>query len=134
MSTASRSGYRRLFPLLFMVIAFYSQAGGIMLDSTRIIYAQDAKQRNISIRNTSTDTTFLVQAWIEDAAGRRSSDFIATPPLFTSGPGNENILRLMYTGQQLPRDRETLYYFNVKGVPSVNKKRLKVITHLSSQR
>lgn len=98
--------------------------GGITLNATRIIYPQGNKQINVPIRNTSGKNVFLVQSWVEDAAGKKSKDFLTTPPLFTSNPKSENTLRLMYAGKDLPRDRETLYYFSAKGIPSVNKKEL----------
>ncbi|MRE42098.1 fimbria/pilus periplasmic chaperone, partial [Klebsiella quasipneumoniae] len=34
--------------------------------------------------------------------------FIITPPLFVLNPANENLLRIMYIGAPLAKDRETL--------------------------
>lgn len=102
-----------------------AQAGGVVLGATRIIYPQDSRQQSVSVRNTDEKTTFLVQSWVEDAGGQKSKDFVVTPPLYTTAPGNENMLRLMQTGgKPLPRDRESLYYFNSKAVPSLDKKAL----------
>lgn len=98
-----------------------SAAGGIILGGTRIIYPQGAKQTTVSVQNSSTTSNFLIQSWAENSDGKKSSDFLITPPLYVSGPGNENILRLMYTGKALPGDRETLYYFNAKAIPSLDK-------------
>ncbi|MEW6484582.1 MAG: fimbria/pilus periplasmic chaperone [Pseudomonadota bacterium] len=61
---------------------------------------------------------------MEDAEGKKTTDFIVTPPLYVSGPLNENILRVMYTGEPLPQDKETLYYFNAKAIPSVDKEKM----------
>lgn len=117
---------RYIGQLLLLVIALFPlhASAGIALNSTRIIYPQDAKQINVAIRNTSDKNTYLVQSWVEDKSGKKTSDFVATPPLYTSGPRNENVLRLMYTGQELPRDRESLYFFNTKSIPSIDKKDL----------
>lgn len=97
-------------------------ANGIVLAGTRMIYPADSKQVTQSIRNTSATSSFLVQSWMENSAGNKTSDFIMTPPLYVSNPGDENILRVMYSGPALAKDRETLYYFNAKSVPSVDKK------------
>ncbi len=94
--------------------------GGISIQSTRIVYPQDAKQASLSVNNSSTTDSFLVQSWVEDASGHKTADFIVTPPLYLSGPKNENTLRLIHTGGALPRDRETLYYFTAKAIPSVD--------------
>ncbi|EQA1624986.1 fimbria/pilus periplasmic chaperone [Enterobacter asburiae] len=93
--------------------------GGISIQGTRIVYPQDAKQASLSVSNSSTTDSFLVQSWVEDASGHKTSDFVVTPPLYLSGPKNENTLRLIHTGGGLPADRETLYYFTAKAIPSV---------------
>lgn len=94
--------------------------GGISIQGTRIVYAQDAKQASLSVSNSSTTDSFLVQSWVEDASGHKTSDFVVTPPLYLSGPKNENTLRLIHTGGELPADRETLYYFTAKAIPSID--------------
>lgn len=98
-----------------------ASAGGITLGGTRIVYPADQKQVSMSVRNTSDRSSFLVQSWAEQSDGKKSQDFIVTPPLYTSGPGNENTLRLMYVGAPVKTDRETLYYFNTKAIPSMKK-------------
>ncbi|MBW5816672.1 fimbria/pilus periplasmic chaperone [Yersinia kristensenii] len=108
----------------FSVLPLCATAGGIALGGTRIIYAQDSRQFAVSVRNTDDKATFLVQSWVEQGDGQKTKDFVVTPPLFTSGPGDENLLRLVYSGKPLPRDRESLYYFNTKAIPSVNKEAL----------
>lgn len=95
--------------------------GGIVLGGTRLVYPAGQKQSNLSVRNTSQQSGFLLQSWVENASGKKSNDFVVTPPLFVSNAGDENVLRLMYTGPTLPTDRETLYYFNAKAVPSIDK-------------
>lgn len=95
--------------------------GGIVLGGTRLIYPAGQKQVSLSVRNTAQQSAFLVQSWAENASGKRSNDFVVTPPLFVSNAGDENVLRIMYVGPRLPADRETLYYFNAKAVPSIDK-------------
>ncbi|RRZ91580.1 fimbria/pilus periplasmic chaperone [Erwinia sp. 198] len=99
-------------------------SGGIALNTTRIIYSQEAKQTSVSVRNTADKAAYLVQSWVEDKEGNKTKDFIVTPPLFTSRAKNENILRLMYSGSALPTDRESLYFFNTKAIPSVDRSSL----------
>lgn len=114
-----------LAPLLAAVLAgaasFSALAGGITVGGTRIVYPSKAKQTDISVRNTSAHSSFLVQSWVDDAREVKALDFIVTPPLYVSAPGNENTLRIMYTGAPLPADRESLFYFNAKAIPSVDK-------------
>lgn len=111
----------RLFILLAYLMPAVSLAGGITLGSTRVIFPENSKQVNVSVRNTSEENTYLVQSWIEDKNGVKTKDFISTPPVYTSAPGNENKLRVIYTGEKKVSDRERLYYFNVKAIPSLDK-------------
>lgn len=111
--------------LFAAVLPIYATAaGGITLNTTRVIYPLDAKQTSVSVRNTSDKNAFLVQSWVEDSQGNKTRDFIITPPLYTSRAGNENMLRLIRSGGDLPRDRESLYYFNSKAIPSLDKKEM----------
>lgn len=121
--------YRHLLSVLTIIVAFFpfttfsaESSGGITLNATRIVYPQGTKQLTVPVRNTSGQNVFLVQTWVDDVGGNKSKDFIVTPPLFTSNPESENTLRLMYSGGELPKDRESLYYFSAKGIPSVDRK------------
>ncbi|WP_413504029.1 fimbria/pilus periplasmic chaperone [Serratia grimesii] len=103
------------------LVSLSAPAGGISLGGTRLIYPADARQTSIAVRNTSSNAAYLVQSWTESANGQKSTDFIVTPPLFVSNSGDENLLNVMFSGPVLPNDRETLYYFNSRAIPSVDK-------------
>lgn len=110
--------------LLALFMSQSSSAGGITLTGTRVIYPEQSKQVTMSLRNTSDKSSFLVQSWVENANGEKSHDFVVAPPLYVSGPNNENTLRLIYNGNVQNKERETLYYFNVKSIPSVDKSKV----------
>lgn len=117
--------YLPLFSLFIVSCLFISvnanAAGGIALGATRIIYPADAKQTSVWIRNSHLQERYLVNAWIENSNGVKDKSFIITPPLFVSEPKSENTLRIIYTGSPLATDRESLYWMNVKTIPSVDK-------------
>lgn len=119
-----RNVFFAILALTSYLVPSLATAGGIMLGGTRIIYPMGQKQVTMPVRNTSEDSSFMVQSWVEQADEKKSQDFVVTPPLYVSGPGNENTLRLMYTGASPKTDRETLYYFNAKAVPSIDKKKM----------
>nr|WP_228011673.1 fimbria/pilus periplasmic chaperone [Enterobacter asburiae] len=102
----------------------FAHAGGVALGATRVIYPQGDKQISLPITNSSESTDFLIQSWINNPDGIKSSDFILTPPLFVIHPKKENILRIMYVGPDLPKDRESVFYLNSKAIPSVDKSKL----------
>lgn len=102
-----------------------AHAGGIALGATRVIYSQGEKQATLPIINSTDNGTFLIQSWVSKPDDSKSPDFVLTPPLFVIHPKKENTLRIMYTGPKLPTDKESLFYLNVKAIPSVDKSQLK---------
>jgi fimbrial chaperone protein len=108
--------------LSLLVTSFSVQAsGGIALGATRVIYPADAKQTSLSINNSDVKERYLVNSWIENNLGAKDKSFIVTPPLFVSEPKSENTLRIIYAGPPLPSDRESIFWMNVKAIPSVDK-------------
>ena len=108
--------------LSWFISSFTVQAaGGIGLGATRVIYPADAKQTSLSITNSDKTERYLVNSWVENNLGAKDKSFIVTPPLFVSEPKSENTLRIIYVGQPLPTDRESIFWMNVKAIPSVDK-------------
>jgi len=104
---------------LLLIVRQCLASGGVMLGATRIVYPADATQASISLTSKSEKEVYLVQSWVSDSNQKKSADFIVTPPLFVSHPGKENTLRIeRVSTASWPQDRESLYYFNAKSVPS----------------
>ncbi|VFT71318.1 type I fimbrial chaperone [Escherichia coli] len=62
---------------------------------------------------------------MENADGVKDGRFIVTPPLFAMKGKKENTLRILdATNNQLPQDRESLFWMNVKAIPSMDKSKL----------
>lgn len=122
MNTLFKSGW--IVGLLFIITLPAHAAGGIALGATRVIYPASAKQTSLSITNSDGKERFLVNSWIENSHGEKEKAFVVTPPLFVSEPKSENTLRIIYAGQPLPTDRESLFWMNVKAIPSVDKQSL----------
>lgn len=109
--------------LLAVITSFSSLsavAGGVSLGATRVIYLSDSRQGELTITNTDADNGFLVQSWVDNPNGSKNKNFVITPPLYVLGPAKENALRIIYTGHKLPADRESLFWVNVKVIPSID--------------
>lgn len=107
--------------LMFITALPAQAAGGIALGATRVIYPADAKQTSLALSNSNRQERYLINAWIENATGQKEKTFVITPPLFVSEPNSENTLRIIYAGPALATDRESLFYLNVKAIPSMDK-------------
>ncbi|HIF6298530.1 TPA: fimbrial biogenesis chaperone [Klebsiella michiganensis] len=89
-------------------------------DRTRIILNQSDKSVSVRLTNQSTTTPFLAQSWIEDKDNKKSRNYItAVPPMVRLEAGEQVQVRLIPqpTLTQLPADRESLFYFNVREIP-----------------
>ncbi len=106
-----------------------SAEAGVALGATRLIYPSDQKQVTLGVSSNDENGTFLIQSWVENADGKRDADFIITPPLFVIHGKKENTLRVIdTTNKQLPQDRESLFWMNVKAIPSLEKSQIKANT------
>ena len=106
--------------LLSCSSAWAAGKGGIGLAATRLVYSEGEEQISLGVRNTSPDVPYLIQSWVMTPDNKKSADFIITPPLFVLNPANENLLRIMYIGAPLAKDRETLFFTSVRGSPFNN--------------
>ncbi|MEH3170424.1 molecular chaperone [Enterobacter quasiroggenkampii] len=98
-----------------------SAQAGVIVGGTRVIYNGDKKETSLSVKNPDK-SSYLIQSWSD--AGENSADkspFMVTPPLFRLGSGQENTLRIIRTGGNLPEDRESLYWMNIKSIPATEK-------------
>lgn len=108
--------------LLVGLLLTYNQFSfaGIVLGATRLIYNEGDADASISVSNTTTKNIYLIQSWVENENGKKSSNFLVTPPLFRIDSQKENTLRVIETGDNLPKDRETLYWLNIKQIPAID--------------
>ncbi|EBF0111963.1 molecular chaperone [Salmonella enterica subsp. enterica] len=106
--------------MLALVLAFLSvQAqAGIVIGGTRVIYDGDKKETSASVRNPEKSGVYLVQSWVDSGEQGGKVPFIVTPPLFRINPGEENMLRIVRTGGNLPQNRESVFWLNVKSIPA----------------
>ncbi|MCS3433412.1 molecular chaperone [Klebsiella sp. BIGb0407] len=112
--------------LLFCCQGVY--AGGVSLGATRLIYPIDKNQVTLKVYNSDKGSNYLVQSWITDEKNNKVSDFIITPPLFVIKSDSDNLLNVVYTGDKnnLPKDREKLYFLNTKVIPSLTEEEQKI--------
>ncbi|EFO0998638.1 fimbria/pilus periplasmic chaperone [Escherichia albertii] len=110
--------------MIIMLVAGRAEAG-VALGATRVIYPAGQKQVQLAVTNNDENSTYLIQSWVENADGVKDGRFVVTPPLFAMKGKKENTLRILdATNNQLPQDRESLFWMNVKAIPSMDKAKL----------
>lgn len=105
--------------LALLLTSSVAQAG-IVIGGTRVIYNGDKKETSVAIRNPDKSSVWLVQSWVENNGKEGKAPFIATPPLFRINAGEENMLRIVRTGGNLPEDRESVFWLNIKSIPGID--------------
>lgn len=106
--------------LMVQVFGCVNAHAAINIDRTRIIFNGNERSSSIVLENQSRHLPYLAQSWIENAQGVKDNNYLmALPPMQRIEPTEKSQVRLMKMGtiRQLPNDRETLFYFNVREVP-----------------
>ena len=115
----------RIIPLAFAAITLFTAAphaaAGVVVDGTRVVYPAAKREVTINIHNPGEKPS-LVQAWLDAGdshakPGESKVPFVLTPPLFRLDPTKVQSLRLVYTQDPLPQDRESLFWLNVLDIP-----------------
>jgi chaperone protein EcpD len=93
----------------------------IVLDGTLVIYPGGDREVSVKLTNNGTQPV-VAQAWLDDGDAKANPSrikvpFILMPPLARIDANKSQTLRLMYAGDPLPQDRESVYYLNVLEIP-----------------
>ncbi len=121
------SGLRanKIIPLACIAVTLFTASAyataGVVVDGTRVVYPAAKREVTINISNSSSAPS-LVQAWLDAGdphakPGDANVPFVLTPPLFRLDPTKVQSLRLVYTHDPLPADRESLFWLNVLDIP-----------------
>ncbi|WP_346829244.1 molecular chaperone [Pseudomonas abietaniphila] len=119
-----------MFSTLFRCSAFWICSGlamglaaqahaGIVLNTTRLIYPASNKEVSLIVHNTGT-SDILAQSWLEggpDSASPDAPPFAVTPPLVRMTGDARQLIRVMYSGEGLATDRESVLWLNVQEIP-----------------
>lgn len=116
--THVRNPMRWLAAGLALTLAAQVQAG-IILNTTRIIYPAADKEATITVHNTGT-ADILAQSWLEtlgDGSAQHDLPFAVTPALARMAGDARQLIRIIYAGEGLPEDRESVLWLNVQEIP-----------------
>jgi len=115
----------KLFNVFILsVISFFSaaSAASIIINGTRIVYPAEDKEVSVKINNVGI-TPVLVQSWIDNGDTNAKPEsiqvpFILTPPINRVDAGKGQILRITVMPNNLPMDKESVFWLNVLEIPA----------------
>lgn len=106
--------------ILTSALGIHSATAAISLDRTRVIFNGEDKSMVLNVTNNNKKLPYLAQAWVENEKGEKvNGPIIPLPPMQRVEPGKSTQVKLQ--GQaamaQLPQDRESVFYFNLREIP-----------------
>lgn len=115
-----RTMWKSLFKLAAVVSfqAVFVAHAGIVVESTRYLYKEGTREISAQVENKD-NTPYLIKSWVEAPEGKKESYFMVTPPLFRLEAKQTNSMRILPNAHivNAPKDRDTVYYFNVMSIP-----------------
>ncbi|WP_272668207.1 fimbrial biogenesis chaperone [Providencia sp. PROV117] len=101
-----------------------SDVGGISLGGTRIIFDGSKDTASINVNNSSSLDVWLMRFWISPYSDKQNEQtqkvnipFVITPPLYRLDPQSSVQLRINRLTNDLPVDRESVFYLNNLAIP-----------------
>lgn len=110
------------FVTFSLALGWSNAQADMVIDTTRVIYPETKRDVNFKVTNVSKDRPAFVQMWLDDgnsaAAPEESvTPFNLTPPVARLKADGSQVVRLVFTGEPLPADRESVFYFNMLELP-----------------
>lgn len=113
--------FQKLYKAFSIGILFISAKAisGVEIGGTRLVYNGNANQAAISVKNSDAKP-YLIQSWVSKSedSDEGGNEFSTTPPLFKLNSNSQNSVRVTLTSNDLPSDRESVYWLNIKAIPS----------------
>ncbi len=112
--------------LLTALLAVTSAAqAGVVIGSTRLIYEGSQKESSLRVSNPDK-TSYLIEASTESTVnGAQKTPFTISPMQYRLDAGQQNVQHVALSGGNLPADKESLYWVNIKATPVVEQKEKK---------
>ncbi|HAI5421317.1 TPA: fimbrial chaperone [Escherichia coli] len=111
------SNFYKVALAALLSLSFCSQSmAAFVLSGTRFVYEEGKKNLSFEVTNNA-DKTYGGQVWIENTYQDNGVYMVPQPPFFKMSPKQKQIIRIMNTDTNLPKDRESLFWLNVQEVP-----------------
>ncbi|HKR47067.1 MAG TPA: fimbria/pilus periplasmic chaperone [Paraburkholderia sp.] len=120
-----RSAFRVAPAACLVALALFGAArvdAAVVIAGTRVVYNQKDSEVTLKMSNVGAQPA-LVQVWADSGDARSAPGsagdvpFTITPPVARIDPGKGQTLRIIYTGEALAQDRESVFWLNVLEIP-----------------
>lgn len=103
---------------LWLAFAAAPSHGALTIGATRVVFEGAQRNTTVMVRNPSSQV-FAAQVWVNTEADDTTTavPFMPSPGLFRLDPGKEQLVRINGLPNELPQDRESLFFFNLQEIP-----------------
>jgi len=115
-----------LYSMLLSLLIMWTNLSfaSVVMDGTRVIF--DASKNEHELIFTNNDARpYAVQIWLDKSQytepENASAPFVVMPHIFQILPKSKQAARLMFVGENLPQDRESLFFLSFRQVPAFTK-------------
>ena len=110
---------------VLMLSLIQAVQAAVYIEGTRIIFPSSEKEITVKTTNKGKAPA-LMQIWLDRGNSQlqpqnADAPFLVTPPIYRLDPGKGQSVRLAFVGEQLPQDRESLFWFNALEIPPLAK-------------
>jgi chaperone protein EcpD len=107
--------------LLACASTLNSASAALTISTTRIVYDGGQRSASVVIANPGKQT-FAAQAWVNTQSDDTVTPvpFLTTPNLFRLAPNGEQTVKVSHLPNDLPQDRESLFFFNLQEIPQAS--------------
>lgn len=117
------SWFSVFLPACLLALTTPAAASVVMLN-TRVIFPGDAQSQTLQFTNNDK-IPYVMQMWSDinnpsSTPDNADAPFITVPAMFRIEPNVGQSVRLIFTGKNLPQDRESVFYLNSVQVPPKN--------------
>ena len=121
MSSILNKSILRSLALTLPFMAAGAAHASTIIDGTRIIFPSTKNEVTIKLQNVGKQPS-LVKMWFDKGDQNANPDaikvpFLIAPPVARIEAGHSQAVRVVYTGDPLPKDRESVFWFNMLDVP-----------------
>lgn len=102
-----------------------SSLASVVMTGNRVVYPADAREVSVQL-SSQDDFPNVMQAWLDSGEEQSTpqtgrAPFLLTPPMFRMAPHSGQTLRLQFTGADLPKDKESVFWLNTLQIPPAAK-------------
>ncbi|OLF55643.1 molecular chaperone [Pseudomonas chlororaphis] len=121
MTPKAHAVYSFVLGVMFLGVCSGAAQASIIIEGTRLVYPGDAREVTVKINNAGASPV-LAQSWLDDGDASKNPEeikvpFLLSPAVIRLDKNSSAAIRITYTGEELARDRESLFWLNVLETP-----------------